>query len=57
MADLLLGLIDLVAGIWRADSKMRELTLGESRLERSARDSVAWLCGGVIAVLALCLLL
>jgi hypothetical protein len=47
-------LIELVARIWRADSEIRDRSLlGESELDKRSRRSVAWLCGGTIALLVL----
>jgi len=47
-------IIELVACIWDADTKIRDRSVfGESEMERSSRRSVAWLCGGTIALLAL----
>lgn len=47
-------LIELVARIWEADSEIRDRSLlGESEMEKRSRRSVAWLCGGVIALLIL----
>ena len=54
MAVMLVELIELVARIWRADSEMRDRSLfGESEMEKRSRRSVAWLCGGTIALLVL----
>ena len=54
MGDLIAQLIELVASIWDADSKVRDRSiLGESGLERKSRRSVAWLCGGAIVLLLL----
>ena len=50
--DLIGYLIEFVARIWDADTKIRDGSiLGESKLERDSRRSVAWLCGGIIFVL------
>ena len=47
-------LIELVVRIWHADSEIRDRSLlGESELEKRSRRSVAWLCGGTIALLIL----
>ena len=47
-------LIELVARIWEADSEIRDRSLlGESELDKRSRRSVAWLCGGAIALLVL----
>jgi hypothetical protein len=47
-------LIEFIARIWRADSEMRDRSLlGESELDKQSRRSVAWLCGGIIALLVL----
>jgi hypothetical protein len=47
-------LIELVMRIWQADSEIRDRSLlGESEMEKRSRRSVAWLCGGTIALLVL----
>ncbi len=51
---MLADLIELVADIWRADSEIRDRSLlGESEWDKRSRRSVAWLCGGTIALLVL----
>lgn len=58
MGDLIGHLIELIAQIWQADSEVRDRSiLGESDLERKSRRSVAWLCGGTIALLLLAVFL
>jgi hypothetical protein len=52
MMDLLAELIECVARVWHADSKIREDSLfGESELDRRSRRVVGFLCGGVILLL------
>jgi len=47
-------LIELVARIWHADSEVRDRSLlGESEFDKRSRRSVAWLCGGTIALMVL----
>jgi hypothetical protein len=54
MGDFIGRLIEFVARIWHADSEIRDQsTLGESEMERRARRSVAWLCGGAIVLLVI----
>ena len=55
IVPVMLGdLIELVAGIWQADSEIRDRSLlGESKMERRSRRFVAWICGGTIALLVL----
>ena len=51
---MLEALIELVARLWHADSELRDRSLfGESEMDRRSRRSVAWLCGGAIALLIL----
>lgn len=51
-------LIELVRRIWHADSEMRDRSLmGESELDRQSRRAVAWICGGLIALLFLVVIL
>jgi len=50
---LIESLIEIVAGIWQADTEIRDRShFGESELERRARWFVAWLCGGFIVLIA-----
>jgi len=52
VGDFIGHLIELVADIWRADSQIRDRSiLGESEMQRRSRRSVAWMCGGIIALL------
>ena len=52
------SLIDLIARIWEADSEIRDRSLlGESELEKQSRRSVAWICGGAIALLLIAAIL
>jgi hypothetical protein len=45
-------LIDLIARIWEADSEIRDRSVfGESELEKQSRRTVAWVCGGAIALI------
>jgi hypothetical protein len=47
-------LIELIARVWEADSEIRDCSLlGESELEKQSRRSVAWLCGGAIALVVI----
>lgn len=51
-------LIELVVRIWLADSGIRDRSLlGESELEKKSRRSVAWICGGAIALLLMAAIL
>ncbi len=51
-------LIELVVRLWLADSAIRDRSLlGESELEKQSRRSVAWICGGAIALLLIAALL
>ena len=53
MDHLIQGLIELIAGIWRTDSDLRDdSVLGESEIERKDRRAIAWVCGGAIALVA-----
>lgn len=53
MDDMIQGLIEFVAGIWRKDSELRDNSLlGESEIEKRDRKGVAWVCGGAIVLLA-----
>lgn len=46
------ALIELVIRIWHADATVRnESVLGESPMERKSRRTVAWRCGGALAIL------
>ena len=45
-------LIELVARIWHADSEIRDRSvMSQSELDRQSRRTVAWICGGAIALL------
>jgi len=45
-------LIELIARIWEADSELRDRSrFGESELDKRSRRTVAWICGGAIAIL------
>ena len=45
-------LIELIARIWEADSEIRDRSvLGESELDKQSRRTVAWICGGAMAIL------
>ncbi|MEO5914209.1 MAG: hypothetical protein ABIS50_08255 [Luteolibacter sp.] len=47
-------LITLVALIWQTDSQMRERhVFGQSEMDKSSGRFTAWLCGGIIGLLAL----
>ena len=47
-------LIELIARIWEADSEIRDRSvLGQSELDKRSRRSVAWICGGAIAVVVI----
>jgi len=47
-------LIEIIASMWLADSGIRGRShFGESEIEKRSRRSIAWLCGGTIAVLVL----
>lgn len=51
-------LIELGVRLWLADSEIRDRSrLGESELEKRSRRSVAWICGGAIALLLIAALL
>jgi hypothetical protein len=50
--DFIGDLIELVAGLWQADSELRQRSaFGESEMERGSRRFVAWLCIGLILLL------
>ena len=45
-------IIEIVARMWLADSEIRGRShFGESEMEMRSRRTIAWLCGGTIAVL------
>ena len=47
------GLIELVFRLWRAGTELRDSSrVGESDMDRTSRRIVAWVCGGLIALLA-----
>jgi hypothetical protein len=55
MWDLVEGVINLIAGIWRTDCDLRNssaMTAG-SKFERDSRAFVALLCAGVIALIVI----
>jgi hypothetical protein len=59
MGNFIGRLIHLVASIWHTDSDMRDrspMTAG-SQFDRDSRRFVAWLCGGIIALLLIASLL
>jgi hypothetical protein len=52
MMDLLAELIECVARVWHADSKIRDDSLfGESESDKRSRRFVGVLCGSVILLL------
>jgi len=52
MMDLLAELIEFIARIWQADSKIRDDSLfGESELDKRTRRVVGFICGGLILLL------
>ncbi len=54
MGSLVESLIELVAGIWRADSELRDNSVfGQSEEDRQNRKWVGWLCGGLILVVVI----
>ena len=57
MEDLLGHVVEFVASIWEADTRIRDQSLlGESEFERGGRRGVAWVCGIIIVLLVVAML-
>jgi hypothetical protein len=51
---MLAELIAFVAGLWKADSEMRDSSIvGESELDRHSRRWVSIICGTLLALLVI----